>query len=332
MECPSIVLCPASTSVIPQVKGDTTQFLTSELAAVLTYIPQNNEYTWTTFTYLPAKPASPRFTAAEFQTPTTTRSSTQQGSQTGALAAETSSSAPTCNTVLNTGAIAGVAVACALLGAIISAITACLFLRRRRQRWAQLARLPSDDTIPEKRVPAATPAPTTAHSLLDSVPESRIVAEFRSLDRLIQQHVADHYHLDPVPCAPDALASSLAPLRLPHPPADLASRALDPRTRRPALRHLIASAAFASVALDANAPISLLPPCIAGFAAAVSADRHPDGKQLHSPTYLSVYLLIDRREKLPPSPSGAGSRLSSCNPSRPPRTRAPCRRRPSPWR
>ncbi|KAI5920492.1 hypothetical protein F4810DRAFT_415666 [Camillea tinctor] len=308
MTCPPLVTCPASSSVIPTILGTKTGFVTSELAGILTYIPQNNEYTWTTYTYLPA---TRKFTAAAFPTISSSHS-TQQTSAASALEPVLSSSQSDCHCVLDTAETAGVAVACAIVGAICSAIIALFFVRLKRQRWAQTERLLSDDNIKEEHVPTIlVSSKAQSHDcLLDRIPDRKIGQDFRSLEYLIKDHVQEHYHLDPVQCDASALALSLVRLGLDQDGQDsldhFASLALDPSTRYKVIRHIIAKVVFTSVTLGGNPPISLLPTCIAEFMSLVPPTEdgqvNPDTVRFALTRWrqLSAFLLCPNRSDRSP--------------------------------
>ncbi|KAK7756240.1 hypothetical protein SLS62_001834 [Diatrype stigma] len=106
--------------------------------------------------------------------------------------------------------------------------------------------------------------------LLESKPDADIAAELRSLGQLIQQHVENQYHIQPVQTSPSALAPALVDLGLmderdPSAAVSLASLAIDTRTRWAALQHIISRVTFASISLDGHSPVSLLPPFAGAF-------------------------------------------------------------------
>ncbi len=163
------------------------------------------------------------------------------------------------------GATAGIAVGCAIVGLVIGVILAFFLFRRKSRRRPQSDYMAMQYHPQGKDPPvAATPDKLQLDQfLLDPKPDNDITSELRSLGQLIQQHVENNYHLQPVQGNLNALAQALADLGLvqqyPSAAVSLASLALDPGTRWATLQHVISRVTFSSLALDGPPPISLLP-------------------------------------------------------------------------
>lgn len=172
---------------------------------------------------------------------------------------------------LGSGAIAGIAIGCVIAGLIIGAVAALCLLRRRQDKHTVPEYLPMKYSSGEKVLPLAPVSDKLQldQFLLDSKPDADIAAELQSLGQLIQQHVENNYHLQPVQRSPNVLAQTLVQLGLYEQDSSaaisLASLAVDPRTRWAALQHVISRVTFASSSLDGHSPISLLPPFSGAF-------------------------------------------------------------------
>lgn len=203
-------------------------------------------------------------------------SSPTNASTDGASATSTASQTPSpINSAqaagLGSGAIAGIAIGCVIAGLIIGAVAALCLLRRRQDKHAVPEYLPMKYSSGEKVLPLAPVSDKLQldQFLLDSKPDADIAAELQSLGQLIQQHVENNYHLQPVQRSPNVLAQTLVQLGLYEQDSSaaisLASLAVDPRTRWAALQHVISRVTFASSSLDGHSPISLLPPFSGAF-------------------------------------------------------------------
>lgn len=215
---------------------------------------------------------------------------------------------------LSAGSVAGIAVGSAAAGLLLGLLAAFLLFRRRRQRKSppEYVHMPYAPRKGEKDLPdvPGAAATTTARDevrlgqfLLTPKPDHEMATELGSLGALIQQHVENHYHQQPVRQNAKGLAQALAALGFAgsrrsgsgsnnnsnSSPEALVRRALDPRTRFAALQHIITRVAFDSVmlappgssssssssAVAPGLPVSLLPPAVAVFARSVPAtERH----------------------------------------------------------
>lgn len=110
-----------------------------------------------------------------------------------------------------------------------------------------------------------------AHFLLDATPDGEMAAEVHSLGQLIQQHVESAYHTQRVQVERHELAQAAANLGLGQGSGsslgadDVASLALDPRTRHLALQHVLSFVLFTSIDFGARSRLSMLPSPIAAF-------------------------------------------------------------------
>ncbi|KAK9777746.1 hypothetical protein AB5N19_04458 [Seiridium cardinale] len=223
------------------------------------------------------------------------------------------------NSGVSPGATAGIAIGCVVLGLAIGALAAYLFLRRRQKTRPQPEYVPMEYGMGrEKGLSAAPPVESSGLALdqylLDSKPDAEIAGEMRNLAALIQQHVENNYHLRPVQQSASTLAQVLMNLGIPQTGAlncsNLASLALDPRTRSLALRHVIAKVTFESATLFGNSPLSLLPAFVPAFSRAVPpVEQHRGSTEAFSAAMtrwrqLSAFLIHPRRsDRIPLMPS-----------------------------
>lgn len=173
---------------------------------------------------------------------------------------------------LSPGAVTGIAIGGVALGILLGTVIACILFRRKREQKPRAEHVvpvqyrPEGKFLPKDKGLLNVPVNYDLQLdqfILDSRPDAEITTELRALGQLVQQHVENHYHFQPVQGNPNALASILASLGLedqqPITLVDLASLALDHRTRSPALQHIISRVAFESTVLGGSTPISLLP-------------------------------------------------------------------------
>ncbi|KAI1409477.1 hypothetical protein F5Y13DRAFT_169920 [Hypoxylon sp. FL1857] len=215
----------------------------------------------------------------------TTSTTSITGSSTTATSTSITSSQPLASSInaaqsdsspgLSAGATAGIAIGSAVAGLIIG-VTAGFFLFRRQKLQGSKARsqVTSYNSL-EKPLRSAfsSPFPTDKlqldQFLLDSSSDAEISSEMGSLGQLLQQHVENHYHMQPVSQSVDTLSTALIHLGIDQNSTMSASRlaalAIDPNTRRSAIQHVIARVTFASVTLDGASPLSLLPQPISSF-------------------------------------------------------------------
>ena len=217
----------------------------------------------------PSSPASPEASSnpASSSIPSNVMSQSVRPSSNSSTLAHSAAEGPG----LTSGAVAGISIGCATFGILLGVLLAFLLCRGRGRKPQTEYAVPLQYRPDEKFIPGdkGLPSIPTSYSLqldqflLDSKPDSVITSELGSLGQLVQQHVESHYHLQPVQGSPNALASILVSLGLedqqPITIVDLASLALDHRTRHAALQHIISRVAFESTVLGGATPISLLP-------------------------------------------------------------------------
>lgn len=98
--------------------------------------------------------------------------------------------------------------------------------------------------------------------------DRELARELQSLGHLVQQHVEDHYHVEPKFTTTGFISQSLVDLGFGDDTkgvpsaAQLATMAANPSIRHVALQHIIMRVVFASLTLKSNSKISLLPPAI----------------------------------------------------------------------
>ncbi|KAI0105602.1 hypothetical protein F4776DRAFT_646923 [Hypoxylon sp. NC0597] len=251
----------------------------------------------------------------------TTREISRSITSSPSLASSTNAAQSDSNHGLSGGAIAGIAIGCTVAGLVIGAIAGFFFLFRRQKPQGPKARsqVTSYNSL-EKPLRSAfsSPFPTERlqldHFLLDSSSDAEISSEMRSLSQLLQQHVENHYHMQPVSLGVDALSTALVRLGLDQnstmSASRLASLAIDPNTRYKAIQHVIARVTFASVTLDGASPLSLLPEPISSFISLMpAAEGHRESAEavdiaLTRWRQLSAFLIHPiRSDRTPLAPS-----------------------------
>ncbi|PKS07402.1 hypothetical protein jhhlp_006004 [Lomentospora prolificans] len=172
---------------------------------------------------------------------------------------------------LGNGAVAGVAIGVLVLGLLIGAAVAFVILKKRAsKRHAQPMIAAATDG---SRSNASKPLPAEdlklSQFLLDSTPDREITAELAAITNLLETHVDANYHLQPVQANAANLSNILGDLGVGQQgllsPVDVTSLALNPQTRRLALRHILSEVIFSSADLHGHSPISTLPVSMASF-------------------------------------------------------------------
>ncbi|KAK3386091.1 hypothetical protein B0H63DRAFT_191941 [Podospora didyma] len=222
----------------------------------------------------------------------------------------------------NAGLVAGVAIGCLIVGLLLGLAVAWLFLRRKKERPDPHAGQLVDSTE-TKAVDSRTIAPPVQDAslsldrfLLDATPDDEIVAELRALGHLIQEHVENNYHLNPLKANAQTLAQSLFQLgfgkRGSLSAETITALALEPRTRHVALQHVISQVLFSSIDVSARSRLSMLPAPIAAFLQSIppaekgSSNAEASALALNRWRVLSAFLLHpNRSQRLALSPSEA---------------------------
>ncbi|KAF0330565.1 hypothetical protein GQ607_001969 [Colletotrichum asianum] len=231
---------------------------------------------------------------------------------------------------VSTGAIAGASVGCLLAGLIIGGLIAFLLLGRKKRKSGRYSPQSSDTghiiVGPESKALASS-APAN-HSdniqinqfLLDATPDKELAGELQSLGELIQQHVENNYHSNPVQIDPHALAPSLSNLGLGElsklSTEEIASLCTDPKTRQAGLQHVVSLAVFGSIDFKAKSRYSMLPGPIASFLQSIPPveSRGATTLALSQWRSLSAFLLHPNRSQrihLSPNESEASPKAQS---------------------
>jgi hypothetical protein len=202
-----------------------------------------------------------------------TTASPSSATNSGAAATGSNSEGQTGRKGLNSGPVAGIAIGVLLLGLGLGFLVAFLLLKRKYARRNIHAAVP---IITPSHQAYPTPPPDTLQLnqfLLDATPDREIATEIRSLKDLIQQHVENNYHQQPIQANPTALAQVLAELGVGQQgtlnPDTVASLALNPPTRYAALQHILSEVLFRSIDFKAASNLSMLPAPVAAFASSV---------------------------------------------------------------
>ncbi|KAF4427299.1 hypothetical protein CGGC5_v015484 [Colletotrichum fructicola Nara gc5] len=244
-------------------------------------------------------------------------------------ASPTSTNKPSSSGV-STGAIAGASVGCLLAGLVIGGLIAFLLLGRKKRKSGRYSPQSSDTghiiVGPESKALASS-APAN-HSdniqinqfLLDATPDKELAGELQSLGELIQQHVENNYHSNPVQIDTHALAPSLSNLGLGElskfSTEEIASLCIDPKTRQAGLQHVVSLAVFGSIDFKAKSRYSMLPGPIASFLQSIPPveSRGATTLALSQWRSLSAFLLHPNRSQrihLSPNESEASPKAQS---------------------
>lgn len=263
---------------------------TSSNAVVVVYTSTLGQLSFVSFSQevwtFPPSPTTPTTTPTSISTsspgPTTATSapaSTEPSSRPPHSATTSNAPQPTQtdhSSALSRGAIAGIGVGCAVAGLLLGLIAGfLLFRRRRRQRPAIAYQTTQFDSQTKPLQETPTDRLDLDQFLLDATPDADIRTELRSLSHLLQQHVENNYHLQPVSHSANELSQVLLKLGLGQGGAmtalKLASLSLDPTHRHNAIQHVIARVVFTSVAFNEAAPYSLLPQPVSSFTSMIPA-------------------------------------------------------------
>ncbi|KAF4845794.1 hypothetical protein CGCSCA4_v006587 [Colletotrichum siamense] len=231
---------------------------------------------------------------------------------------------------VSTGAIAGASVGCLVAGLIVGGLIAFLLLGRKKRKSGRYSPQSSDTghiIVGPKSKALASSAPAN-HSdniqinqfLLDATPDKELAGELQSLGELIQQHVENNYHSNPVQIDTHALAPSLSNLGLGElsklSTEEIASLCIDPKTRQAGLQHVVSLAVFGSIDFKAKSRYSMLPGPIASFLQSIPPveSRGATTLALSQWRSLSAFLLHPNRSQrihLSPNESEASPKAQS---------------------
>ncbi|KAB5536393.1 hypothetical protein GE09DRAFT_1176388 [Coniochaeta sp. 2T2.1] len=288
--------------------------------------PSTTPTTPTVSTPTPLSPASTPNTSTTSLTavPTASKSGNSTTTQSSGTSTPTSRPVKTI-TKTNVGAVVGAAVGCLIAGLLLGFLIAwCLSKRKRKQLYDDAYSPPpateskAYDPPPQ---PPLQPLPIQDKAsvqlnqfLLDALPDKELAAELHALGTLIQQHVENSYHLQPVRVNSRALASSLTQLGLDEggslAPDDVVTLALDPKTRHIALQHVISKVVFTSVDVRSRSRLSTLPAPMAAFLLSIPSQGHHGDSDIQASSLalsrwrvLSAFLLHPNRSQRTPLPA-----------------------------
>lgn len=129
---------------------------------------------------------------------------------------------------------------------------------------------PDAKSFDSQPFPASPDGVSSAAPDLDkylAIPQSdrELSSELQSLGHLVQQHVEDNYHLEPVTESIESLEETLRKLGISEDekgtpsPTQLTTMAINPDTRHVALQHVIMRVIFMSLSAKPAGKFSLLP-------------------------------------------------------------------------
>lgn len=227
-------------------------------------------------------------------TPSATASRSASGSSATSGAEASASNAPTPpgSSSISSGTVAGAAVG-AFVGGLLIGLAIVLLVCRGRKR-KQNHGISKEPPILETHNEVVRPKdrdPTDRHlqansSLLDATSDGELAEAYRNIHKLLQQHMDNFYHRQPVEVDYDTLMRAAERLELVpddvHELESLMSLVEDPRTRVAALHHIIAQVLVRSIDFNSPGNLSCLPPHLVGlarsFPAAERGGGNSDGK------------------------------------------------------
>ncbi|KAK8054455.1 hypothetical protein PG994_009522 [Apiospora phragmitis] len=254
--------------------------------------------------------ATPPMAPLTSTSPISAASITPTAASPAASASSTGAPTPPGSSSITFGTLAGAAVG-ALVGGLLLGIAISLLVFRLRKRKRQPAGAhPRPKETHNQRVDPKGHGPFDAFShidpfLLDATPDRQLAEEYQNIFKLLQQHLANFYHHQPVDV--DAVTLQHATEKLGLVPNDtlqpdaIVSLALDPRTRAAALQHIIAQVLVKSIDFSSRSPMSILPQHVAGFVRSVPAVERGGGNSdvfgtaLYRWRTLTVYLMQPHR-------------------------------------
>lgn len=237
---------------------------------------------------------------------TSTGTLTSSGTSTTSVTASPSGISPPSGPSI--GVAVGAAIGALVIGLMLGLLLGCVWKRHRhdRKKHQNIQYHPPDQgndeaAIKQYEVPhddgklkqhQNSQLPLT-HSiqldrfLLDTSPDKEISAELQSLAQLIQQHVENNYHLQPVQVNPAALVQAIVNLGIAHGPSlapdAIAALAVDTRSRQTALRHIISKVVFTSIDFNSRSRLSMLPAPIAAFLQSIPSIEPGSGNKEGGP-------------------------------------------------
>ncbi|CZR58701.1 uncharacterized protein PAC_08593 [Phialocephala subalpina] len=270
-----------STVVVPGLSYYTTVTWppprSSAVTTVVASTLSNGVYTtilstvYSTLSTLPTTSSSPG-TDSGNTSATSTSISSRTGSQTSSATSGTI--VPTHHSGLTKGEAAGVGVGSAVAGIFLVCLGIFLFRRRSRRHQLQSKNSFSNSEAGGK-IKSISPKSTleknngirATGAAVDVSPEraddSQIRNAMQALNEFINQHVENHYHLGPFPKQMEDLKQELLKLGYTDrstPSANtMATLLISPKTRRTAIRRLIASIMIENIGLNADPETSLVP-------------------------------------------------------------------------
>ncbi|RGP76301.1 hypothetical protein FLONG3_5347 [Fusarium longipes] len=180
------------------------------------------------------------------------------------------------NNGLQAGAVAGVAIGCFFAGLLLG-IGCLYFIRRSRKRSTRHRRRFRQTDIPKdidygrsEIIDSPEHKVRLENIILQATPDKELVSMVKRLDVIVEQHVENYYHLQPIDFSISALAEELKGCGINEGLSGFDARiiaewCLHPASRQLALQHVISHVLFRSIDCNFHAPISLLPEPAVGF-------------------------------------------------------------------
>jgi hypothetical protein len=180
------------------------------------------------------------------------------------------------NNRVKPGAVAGIAIGCLVAGLIIGICCAWLLQRftksrSRRRRTIRIVHTPKnpDNDSPES-MESSDNKIKVENFILQATPDREVVGMLRQLEVIIEQHIENYYHVEPMDINTSVLAEQLTNLGISQDSSGFEAEAvlewcLQPASRRLALQHVLSHVLFSSIDCNSRNRISLLPGPAIGF-------------------------------------------------------------------
>ncbi|KAH8657846.1 hypothetical protein BX600DRAFT_499896 [Xylariales sp. PMI_506] len=217
---------------------------------------------------------------------------------------------------VSAGGAAGIAIGCTIVGLAIGLFIAFLFLKNRRRRHNHHAAIDYQNHLAptgSKAGAAVVASVEKAHPpsldkfLLDSTSDHDLGSDLTSLGELIQTHVENNYHLNPVDFDTASLTQALADLGFGQAgsstPNAIGGWLANPRTRYRTMQYIISHVLFSTVDFNVPSRLSLLPQPVASFLLSIPPPEKTPGSAIAYHTALnnwrtlSAFLLHPQRSQ-----------------------------------
>jgi hypothetical protein len=174
------------------------------------------------------------------------------------------------NNRVEPGAVVGIAIGCLVAGLIIGIYCAWLLRRftKSRSRRGRTIRIVHTPKNPDNDSPGSIESSDNKikveNFILQATPDREVVGMLRQLEVIIEQHIENYYHVEPMDISASVLAEQLTNMGVSQDSLGFEAEAvaewcLQPASRRLALQHVLSHVLFSSIDCNSRKRISLLP-------------------------------------------------------------------------